>query len=56
MAKNVEKEKILGWYFNTPLVWRVLTALVLGAVVGKVVGPSIVILEPFGRINLLSPE
>lgn len=52
MAKNFEKEKILGWYFNTPLVWRVLTALVLGAVVGKVVGPSIVILEPFGTLML----
>lgn len=52
MAKNVGKKKVLGWYFNTPLVWRVLTALVLGAVVGKIVGPSIVILEPFGTLML----
>ncbi len=50
--KNIENKKILGWYFNTPLVWRVLTALVLGAIVGKVVGPSIVILEPFGTLML----
>lgn len=50
--KDVEKKKLLGWYFNTPLVWRVLTALVLGAIVGKVVGPSIVVLEPFGTLML----
>lgn len=52
LKKNVEKKKILGWYFNTPLVWRVLTALVLGAIVGKVVGPSITVIEPFGNLML----
>lgn len=47
-----KKSNIFGFYFNTPLVWRVLIALVLGAIVGKVVGPSITVLEPFGTLML----
>lgn len=47
-----KKGNLLGWYFNTSLVWRVLIALVLGAIAGKVVGPSIVVLEPFGTLML----
>lgn len=52
MSEKVNKKGSLGWYFNTPLVWRVLIALVLGAIVGKIVGPSITVLEPFGTLML----
>ena len=47
-----KKAKFLGWYFNTSLVWRVLIALVLGAIVGIAVGPDIVVIEPFGTLML----
>lgn len=47
-----KKAKFLGWYFNTSLVWRVLIALVLGAIVGVAVGPDIVVIEPFGTLML----
>ena len=51
--KKVEKKKrFLGWYFDIPLVWRVLIALVLGAVVGLIVGPDIVVIEPLGALML----
>lgn len=47
-----EKNKLLGWYFDTPLVWRILIALILGAITGFIVGPDIVIIEPLGTIML----
>lgn len=47
-----KKEKFLGWYFDIPLVWRILIALVLGAVAGLVVGPDIVVIEPLGTLML----
>ncbi len=48
----VKKKRFLSWYFDTPIVWRVLIALVLGAIVGLVVGPSITVLEPFGTLMI----
>ncbi|WP_313340310.1 dicarboxylate/amino acid:cation symporter [Sedimentibacter sp.] len=47
-----QKAKFLGWYFNTSLVWRVLIALILGAIVGTVAGPKIIVIEPFGTLML----
>ncbi|HHY05270.1 MAG TPA: dicarboxylate/amino acid:cation symporter [Thermoanaerobacterales bacterium] len=47
-----EKKKFLGWYFDTPLVWRILIALVLGAIIGLIVGPDIAVVEPFGTLML----
>jgi len=39
MAETKEKKKgILGWYFQTNLLARILVGLVLGAVVGIVLG------------------
>ncbi|MZQ99555.1 MAG: cation:dicarboxylase symporter family transporter [Acidaminobacter sp.] len=53
---NIEPEKkrkkVLGWYFGIPLVWRILTALVLGSITGLVVGPSIAVLAPLGDLML----
>ena len=48
----VEKKQSnwLGWYFGTPLVWRVLIALVLGSIVGLIVGPKIAVIQPFGDV------
>jgi Na+/H+-dicarboxylate symporter len=45
-----KKRKFLGWYFNTPLVWRILTALVLGAIVGLTVGTQISVIAPLGDL------
>lgn len=51
--KKVEKKKkFLSWYFDTPIVWRVLAALILGAIVGLVFGESVVALEPLGTLML----
>ena len=45
-------EKILRIYKKTPLVTLIMLALLLGAIVGSCVGPSIVILEPLGELML----
>ncbi len=50
--KAIKKKKFLGWYFDTPLVWRVLIALVLGAIIGIIVGPDIAVIEPLGALML----
>lgn len=47
-----KRKRFLGWYFDTPLVWRVLIALVLGAIAGLTVGPDIAVLEPLGTLML----
>ncbi|MDW7671440.1 MAG: dicarboxylate/amino acid:cation symporter [Bacillota bacterium] len=46
------RKKIFGWYFGVPLVWRILTALVLGSITGLVVGPSIAVIAPLGDLML----
>jgi len=49
----VERQKrFLGWYFGTPLVWRILVGLILGAIVGLIVGPEIAVIEPLGTLML----
>ncbi|KYO67311.1 dicarboxylate/amino acid:cation symporter [Thermovenabulum gondwanense] len=49
----VEKQKrFLGWYFGTPLVWRILIALIIGAIVGLIVGPKIAVIEPLGTLMI----
>jgi len=52
MASGEKKKGWLGWYFNTPLVWRILTALVTGAIVGLLVGPSISVIAPLGSLMI----
>ncbi len=52
MENGKKKLKILGWWTGIPLVWRILTALVLGAIVGLVVGPSVGILSPLGDLMI----
>lgn len=47
-----EKKFFLSWYFDTPLVWRVLIALILGAIFGLVIGPKIGVIEPLGTLML----
>ena len=32
--------------------WRILIALVLGAIIGLIVGPDIAVVEPFGTLML----
>jgi len=50
-----KKAGVLAWYFNANLPLRILIGLVLGAVLGILVGPSIVWIKPFGDlfVNLL---
>lgn len=47
--------KLLSWYFKTSLLIRILSGLILGAVVGLVFGPEIEFISPVGDIfvNLL---
>ncbi len=45
-----KKSGILGWYFQSNLLLRILIGLVLGAFVGLVVGPAIAWVSPFGDI------
>ncbi len=47
-----KKRRFLGWYFDTPLVWRILIALILGAIIGLIVGPKIAVIEPLGTLML----
>lgn len=47
----VEKKKgILGWYFNTNLLYRILAGMILGAILGIAFGNSILWLAPFGAL------
>jgi len=51
MASEGKKKKaLLGWYFKIPLVWRILTALIGGAIVGLLVGPQISVIAPLGSL------
>lgn len=52
MAEAQKKRKILDWYFRIPLVWRVLTALVLGIAAGLVFGQNVKVVEPLGTLML----
>lgn len=47
-----KQKKLLGWYFDIPLVWRILTALIAGAIIGMIVGPKIVAIEPLGTLMI----
>lgn len=50
--QEIKKKRFLGWYFDTPIVWRVLIALILGAIVGLAAGPSITVLQPLGTLMI----
>ncbi|MFP4566467.1 MAG: dicarboxylate/amino acid:cation symporter [Spirochaetaceae bacterium] len=41
---------VLGWYFKTNLLLRILIGLIAGAVVGLIVGPPIEVIDPLGRL------
>jgi DAACS family dicarboxylate/amino acid:cation (Na+ or H+) symporter len=43
---------LFWWYHRTPLYVRIMIALVLGAIVGKLMGPKAAKLKPFGDIVL----
>ncbi|MCF7936959.1 MAG: dicarboxylate/amino acid:cation symporter [Synergistales bacterium] len=45
-----EKQGIFDWYFKSNLLLRILTGLVLGAVVGLAAGEAIMWLQPFGDL------
>lgn len=47
-----KQRKWLSWYFDTPLVWRILTALIAGAILGLLIGPKIAIIEPLGTLMI----
>jgi Na+/H+-dicarboxylate symporter len=42
--------KLLGWYFKSSLLMRILVGLILGAVFGLVFGPAMAWVSPFGEI------
>lgn len=46
------KKGWLGWYLSVPLVYRILTALITGAIVGLVVGPQISVISPLGSLMI----
>ncbi len=50
-----KKTNLLGWYFQSNLLLRILSGLVAGAIAGIIFGPSIDWVAPFGSIlvNLL---
>ncbi|MBI9089793.1 MAG: dicarboxylate/amino acid:cation symporter [Desulfobacterium sp.] len=52
MVNDIQKKRtgIFSWYFETSLLIRIFSALVLGAVVGLVVGPEIAWVNPLGVI------
>ncbi|HLQ86113.1 MAG TPA: dicarboxylate/amino acid:cation symporter, partial [Salinisphaeraceae bacterium] len=50
MAGSNSGKGILGWYFGTNLLWRILIGLVLGVIVGILAGDSILWVEPFGDL------
>lgn len=47
-----KQRKWYSWYFGTPLVWRILIALIAGAILGLIVGPKIAIIEPLGTLMI----
>lgn len=52
MADAGKTKGILGWYLNIPLVWRILTALITGSIIGLVVGPQISVIAPLGSLMI----
>lgn len=52
MENGKKRLRLLGWWIGIPLVWRILSALVLGAIVGLVIGPDIVVLAPLGDLMI----
>ena len=51
MASGSQRSLWRG-YLDFPLIWKFAIALVLGAVVGLIVGPSISVIQPLGDIFL----
>ncbi|MFO7782811.1 MAG: dicarboxylate/amino acid:cation symporter [Spirochaetia bacterium] len=49
-SESSGKSGVLGWYFKTNLLVRILIGLVAGAVVGLIVGPPIEVIAPLGRL------
>ncbi|MFP4011109.1 MAG: dicarboxylate/amino acid:cation symporter [Spirochaetaceae bacterium] len=49
-SESSGKSGVLGWYFKTNLLVRILIGLIAGAVVGLIVGPPIEVIEPLGRL------
>lgn len=47
---NGTKNGILGWYFQTNLLLRILIGLALGATFGLMLGPKIAVVSPLGDI------
>jgi Na+/H+-dicarboxylate symporter len=47
---NVKKKGFMDWYFKSDILIRILIGLISGAVVGLIVGPSIVWVKPFGDL------
>lgn len=47
-----KKSKWYLWYFNIPLVTRILVAFVAGAAAGLVIGPDVAVLEPLGSLMM----
>jgi len=45
-----KKKGVLGWYFNTNLLLRILIGLVLGAILGLIVGEKIAVISPLGDL------
>lgn len=47
---ETKKTKWYSWYFNIPLVTRVITAFILGAAAGLLIGPPIAVVQPLGDL------
>lgn len=45
-------KKVFNWYLNISLVVRILVALVAGAIIGLLVGPSIAVIEILGSLMM----
>ncbi len=52
MEETKKKKGLISIYTGIPLVYRVLTALVLGVIAGLVFGPKIEVVEPLGALML----
>lgn len=48
--EHAPKKGLLGWYFNINLLWRILIALILGAIAGVVFKDKILWVDPFGKV------
>ncbi len=50
--ESKKKSTWYSWYVDIPLVIRILVALVAGAIIGLLVGPSIAVIEPLGTLMI----